>query len=101
MQIDQDFERKKTDFLNSIKLSKLEIEDYERTTANTIKRDLCIANRVKWCLGASKFYIACKINPTTSSRRLMREVIHKFKEKNLIVDGDVENDWSVMISNSY
>ncbi|XP_050520345.1 uncharacterized protein LOC126893863 [Daktulosphaira vitifoliae] len=87
-EIDPDFEKKKYDFLNSIKLNKLEIETYEKNTVSGGSwhtEEKIQGKRLK----ASYFFQACKINPTTPGERILKKITHNNKKNEVII---IENN---------
>ncbi|XP_050520340.1 uncharacterized protein LOC126893858 [Daktulosphaira vitifoliae] len=93
IEIDPDFEKKKQEFLKSLKLNKLEIKIYERNTANP-KNGYSTIKDLGKRLQASNFYRACKRQPTTCGKSLLKKVMYIYKKKELILTDESKNNLS-------
>ncbi|XP_050520343.1 uncharacterized protein LOC126893861 [Daktulosphaira vitifoliae] len=93
IEIDPDFEKKKQEFLESLKLSKLEIKTHERNTANHINLYSTVKHLGK-CLQASYFYRACIIQPTTCCKKVLRQTMHIYKKNKIILTDESKNNLS-------
>ncbi|XP_050526276.1 uncharacterized protein LOC126896998 isoform X3 [Daktulosphaira vitifoliae] len=72
--IDKDFENKKRDFLQSLKLNKSEIETFERNTIKCFDKDLWFKEPRKR-LSAYHFYRACKFKQTSSKEAFLKRTM--------------------------
>ncbi|XP_050520344.1 uncharacterized protein LOC126893862 [Daktulosphaira vitifoliae] len=100
IKIDPDLEKKKHDFLKSLKLSKQEIENYERNTINATSWHLKEKEIIKR-LHASKFYRLCKILPTTCNKSIMKEILHTNRKEKFSVTDENDKTRNELYRNSY
>ncbi|XP_050521359.1 protein PFC0760c-like [Daktulosphaira vitifoliae] len=72
--IDSDYENKKIDFLQSLKLSKFNVETFEKNSIRFFKKDLLLKECRKH-LSASNFHRACKFKQTSSKEAIIKLVM--------------------------